>query len=129
MRISDWSSDVCSSDLALVSLLEALDAEVSLATGLPAQGDDVALLLRDDLDDEQLDLVLDWVEDGGRLVVTDPGSPLTPLTVDRALLDLPTGPISGGSCNIEALAAVEEVEAGSAERYEITPGEIGRAHV
>src|SRR3546814_2464657 len=33
MRISDWSSDVCSSDLAVVALLSSLDDAVAAAFG------------------------------------------------------------------------------------------------
>src|SRR3546814_18711628 len=38
MRISDWSSDVCSSDLAALAVAEA-DVEDDSAGGHPARGD------------------------------------------------------------------------------------------
>jgi hypothetical protein len=108
---------------ALVSLLRALDAEVDLSVGLPDPGDDVALLLSDRLDDDQAAAVVSWVEQGGRLVVTDPGSRFTPATVGPGLEDLVEGEVVRGECTIDALDGVEAVEGGTASRYEAAPGD------
>lgn len=103
---------------ALVSLLRALDASVDLSVGMPGPADDVALLLDDRLDEDQVDDVTAWVEGGGTLVVTDPGSRFTPPIVDPGFEGLLPGPVERGSCTIEALDGVGSVEAGSAARYE-----------
>jgi hypothetical protein len=76
----------------VVLLLEELGADVVIRASAPASAD-TALLLVDDLDDEQHDDLLDWVGDGGVLVVADPSSPL----VREA---------SGGACP----AAIADVE-------------------
>ncbi len=103
---------------ALVSLLTELDADVDLAPGLPDADDDVALLLDDTLDDDQVAEVLDWVRAGGRLVVTDPSSFLLPPTFPLGLGDtLDTGPIPRGVCTIDALGDVDEVAGGAPVRY------------
>lgn len=101
---------------ALVALVEGLGGEVELAVGLPGGADDIALLLRDRLDDDQAGALLGWVRAGGTLVVTDPGSRLAPpaeaggpLAADEVL--------SPGSCTVPAFSAVAEVDAGSPARY------------
>jgi hypothetical protein len=104
---------------ALVSLLDDLGAAVDLSPGLPDAGDDVALLLEDSLDDGQLEAVLAWVREGGRLVVTDPSSRLLPPLAAADLREsLATGPVERGVCSIDALADVDEVEGGAAVRYD-----------
>jgi hypothetical protein len=104
---------------ALVSLLRGLGADVDLSVGLPGAADDVALMLSDRLDEGQVDEVLAWVEGGGRLIVTDPGSRFSPPVVDPGLDVFVTGPVERGDCTIDALDGVDSVEAGSAARYEV----------
>jgi hypothetical protein len=117
----DPRSDEPDGTSALVAVLEGLGATVELSEGLPRATDDVALVLVDRLDEDQVDEVVDWVRAGGTLVVTDPESSLTPDV-------LPFGPADGGLgeettvepgvCTIEALARVQEVDAGIAYRYD-----------
>src|SRR3546814_18092989 len=45
MRISDWSSDVCSSDLEHRRRRNAADAAALAAAGIPAQAQSIAALL------------------------------------------------------------------------------------
>ena len=61
----------------LVDVLRELDAEVTVASDLPAAGTGTALLLSDDLDPGRREGLLAWVRQGGTLVVADPGSPVT----------------------------------------------------
>ncbi|MGH9086494.1 MAG: DUF4350 domain-containing protein [Acidimicrobiales bacterium] len=103
---------------ALVSLLERLGAEVELSVGLPTGDDDVALLLQDRLTEEQAIDLEAWVRGGGTLVVTDPTSRFTP-TLTGPDLTLDPSNLEPGSCTIAALADVEEVDGGSAARYEV----------
>jgi hypothetical protein len=102
---------------ALVSLLEDLGADVELSVGLPDEGDDVALLLADHLDEEQTDAVLAWVRGGGTLVVTDPGSSLAPaMSLPGDALE--TEDLTRGICTIAALDGVQTVDGGAAFRYD-----------
>jgi hypothetical protein len=102
---------------ALVSLLEGLGADVELSVGLPDEGDDVALVLSDRLDEDQTNEVLAWVHRGGTLVVTDPGSSLVP---PQALPSDPLQPedVERGICTVDALDGVERVDGGAAVRYD-----------
>src|SRR3546814_18086176 len=45
MRISDWSSDVCSSDLAAAGLAQAIRQQIQPCWNPPAGGEDVAKLV------------------------------------------------------------------------------------
>jgi hypothetical protein len=102
---------------ALVSLLEGLGADVELSVGLPDDGDDVALLLQDRLDQEQTDEVQAWVERGGTLVVTDPSSSFAPA---RSLPsdEVDAEDLDRGICTIPALDGVDTVEAAGAARFD-----------
>jgi hypothetical protein len=102
---------------ALVSLLERLGADVELSAGLPTADDDVALVLSDDLDEEQSETILRWARAGGTLVVLDPSSPLTPEALPPELTEDPEE-LDPGICTIPALADVEVVDGGSAYRYD-----------
>lgn len=110
---------------ALVALLERFDAVVELSVGLPGADDDVALVLQDDLDDDQTDELLRWVERGGTVVVTDPGSSLSPPLAE------PTGPtallpdaepVDPGRCTIGALDGVGALDGGLPALYEVPDG-------
>jgi hypothetical protein len=105
---------------ALVALLEELGTDVELSEGLPGPADDVALVLVDDLDEEQREDVLAWVRTGGTLVVTDPRSSLTPeaLPFDPSEGFVEETTLGPGFCSIDALADVDEVDAGIAFRYD-----------
>jgi hypothetical protein len=102
---------------ALVSLVEELGGRVELSVGLPDQGDDVALLLSDRLDEDQTGEVLRWVRGGGTLVVTDPGSSLSPAGVIPGD-PLDTADVERGFCTLDALDGVEVVDGGAAARYD-----------
>jgi len=106
---------------ALVSLLEDVGADVELSAGLPDDGDDVALVLVDRLDEAQTDEVRDWVQRGGTLVVTDPGSSFAPT---GALPSDPLQPevLERGFCTVASLEGVETVDGGAAVRYDTGEG-------
>jgi hypothetical protein len=105
---------------ALVALLEELGADVDLSVGLPEPGDEVALVLQDRLDEEQAATLFGWVADGGTLVVTDPSSGFSPQVAGSAL-EVATEPLEQGTCSIDALAAVSQVDAGAAVRFQAGP--------
>ena len=111
----DPRSDAPDGTSALVALLEGLGADVELSVGLPDAGDDVALVLADELDEEQTAEVLDWVRAGGTLVVTDPESSLTPEVAPVPLL--PDESLGRGICTIGSLDGVDVVDAGLARAF------------
>src|SRR6266508_417556 len=61
---------------ALVETLRVLGAKVSVSSELPSDGG-TALLLADDLSEQRRARLLDWVRQGGTLVVADPSSRVT----------------------------------------------------
>lgn len=92
--------------LGLVRTLEALGADVTTLTGAPGDSTDVALVLGDRLGEDRQEGVLDWVRDGGTVVVADPSSPLIQVPVSGEVVDPRQ---DAGGCGIDALAAVEEL--------------------
>jgi Domain of unknown function (DUF4350) len=66
---------------ALVDILRELGADVSVGDTPPPGGDGTALLLSDNLAEPARQELLDWVRQGGTLVVTDPDSPVSDLEV------------------------------------------------
>ncbi|HEV7758675.1 MAG TPA: DUF4350 domain-containing protein [Acidimicrobiales bacterium] len=111
----DPRSDEPSGTSALVVLLRQLDVDVRIGVRDVAdldQDTDVVLLLRDRLDGDQHDRLLEWVRDGGTLVAVDPGSPLTPLvdSFSEGFTDDPAAfavddlvDTDAGICDIDAL--------------------------
>ena len=108
----DPRSDARLGTSAMVALAGELGAEVTIADRVPDLDDggpDVMVLLTDRLDDEQRVIVDDWIERGGRLIVTDPGSDYAPDT------DVPfttVGELGArrtirGRCEIDALDGVD----------------------
>lgn len=79
----------------VVLLLEELGGDVAVRPGAPASAD-TALLLVDRFDDDQRDELLEWVRDGGVLVVADRFSPLSSFA-------------TGGTCP-DAIADVEVLQ-------------------
>jgi hypothetical protein len=98
---------------AMVALAGDLGAQVTVDDRLPdlggGAGPDVIVLLADLLDDGQRTVVDDWVDRGGRLVVTDPGSSFTPEWVTNfdEVADLGPARTLAGRCEIDALDDVD----------------------
>lgn len=63
---------------ALVEAAERAGADVEIGLELPGNRDEVAVLLADTYGVSGRNELTDWVRRGGRLVVADPASPLTP---------------------------------------------------
>lgn len=110
---------------ALVLFLDELGAEVDVGGAVPDSGDDVALVLDDNLNEAERAAVGRWVDAGGTLVVADPASPLHPFSVDSAAFSF-VGPSFDDRCSVGALAPVGSVSppAGSVG-YEPIPGAEG----
>lgn len=98
---------------ALTELVEEYGG--SVRRGTPTADTEVALVLVDRLGDAERFELERWVRDGGRLVVADPSSPLSPglsdFVSDRAL--------DRGRCEIPDLANVQTLEAETFVRYNI----------
>jgi hypothetical protein len=70
----DPRSTTANGTKALVDTLRLLDVDVAVGPAAPSESTTAALLLEDRLSDTQVRAVERWVQDGGTLVVTDPGS-------------------------------------------------------
>jgi hypothetical protein len=97
---------------AMVALAGELGADVAIDDRLPdldGAGPDVIVLLVDLLSDEQRAVVDDWIDDGGRLIVTDPGSDYSPGTLAEftSVDDLAPARTIAGRCEIDALDGID----------------------
>src|SRR3546814_2515660 len=133
MRISDWSSDVCSSDLAPAILATPQGKDVnSYANPLEARVTHVALDLAADFDAHVLagtaTLDIAAAKDAQKIVLDDNGLIIKGITdANGAALSYEVGPrdaIHGAPLTIRLGGARRIVIA-----YESAPDEIGRAHV
>ena len=109
----------------LVDSLRELGAQVDVQSEAPDQSATTALLMVDDLDDDTRDQIVDWVEAGGTLVVTDVGSPLNPgrpsASAALAFLD----PELQKRCSVPALRRVQRIDAPNAILQEVPDGGTG----
>jgi hypothetical protein len=109
---------------ALVDTLRDLGVDVSVSSELPT-GPGTALLLADDLTQERRTELLDWVRQGGTLVVADPNSPVTrvePAGNTRiGLVEAQLEP----RCGLPAVRDVGRVSAPGALVFRVPPGAQG----
>jgi Domain of unknown function (DUF4350) len=110
---------------ALVEILDQLGARVSVSSDIPVSGGGTALLLSDDLDDDGRAGLLQWVRQGGTLVIADPGSPVTRLEVagetSLGFVDAPLQP----RCGVQALRDVRRVSAPGGVVFRVPAGAQG----
>lgn len=106
----------------LVLFLGELGADVELATGVPGDDVDLALLLQDRLSGLPQDQLRQWVSEGGTLVVADPSSPFTPLLAGSAdpFGGIVSSSVPQGDCTIDALAGAERIDPHGGVRYDVT---------
>ncbi len=107
---------------ALVTLLEELGAEVDVTRQAPGPGTDVALLLADDLGDQAAPLTV-WLANGGTLVVTDPGSALTPEAVGEPFGGLVHATLGRALCDVPALRDVARIDPVGGVDYAVGEGD------
>jgi Domain of unknown function (DUF4350) len=109
---------------ALVETLRVLGAKVSVSSELPSDGG-TALLLADDLSEQRRARLLDWVRQGGTLVVADPRSRVTrvePIGDTRiGLLDAELEP----TCAVPAMRDVRRVSAPGGIVFRVPVGAQG----
>ena len=109
---------------AMVDLLDELGATVEVDVEVPEPAVDSAVLLRDRLDDPRREALLDWVADGGTLVVADPGSPLTPALAEQVgVLGLSDVELRADECDIGDLVDVESLRPGGGTTYTVGSGD------
>lgn len=95
---------------ALVLLLREFGADVDV-TSRAGEDHDVAILLSDRLDEVDQRRLLEWVEEGGTLIVTDPSSRLAaPLGDGDFLSGLVGASIGRQTCDVDALADLGRVD-------------------
>lgn len=97
---------------ALVDVLGELGADVDVVGG-PGDDHDVALLLTDALGEERRAALEAWVEAGGRLVVGDGLSPLSPPPAGSPAVAGFVGTPIARECDVAGLGLVDEVVPGS----------------
>lgn len=101
---------------ALFTMLEEFGAGYDL--GLPGDDAEVAFLLAGELDDVQVDAIDAWVERGGRLVVSSPG---TAFSGDLVTL-VSAQQLGQDGCALEGFEDVERLEAPSFGTFEVGSG-------
>jgi hypothetical protein len=107
---------------ALVEILTALGGEVDVVAPDGIGDAPVVLLLADQLDDTQRGALEQRVEDGARLVVTDPESPLAPPVTGWLL---PIDPPLRRACGYDAVSRVGRIRPGTSAVFEVPEGADG----
>lgn len=111
----------------LVEVLRELGGEVRVSSDRPGPGTETALLLSDDLTPERRQEVLDWVRQGGTLVVADPSSAVTEVEqVGSTRIGLLDAELER-RCAEAALAGVRRVAAPGGIVFDIPEGGGARA--
>jgi hypothetical protein len=109
----------------LVEVLRAVGGRVAVSADTPGAGTDTALLLSDNLTLDRREALLDWVRQGGTLVVADPDSPVTAVeqigTTQIGLLDAQLE----RRCAVAALRDVGRVSAPGGRVFEVPPARGG----
>jgi hypothetical protein len=109
---------------ALVETLRELGARVTVSSE-PPSGNGTALLLADDLDQARRTQMLDWVRQGGTLVVADPSSRLTRV---ETIGDTRIGPLDAElepRCGLQAIRGVRRVSAPGGVVFRVPAGAQG----
>jgi hypothetical protein len=99
----------------LVLFLEELGASVEVSRDRPEAGDDVALVIGDDLGAARRREVRAWAEDGGVLVVADAGSPLAAQVGEEGFS---FGLVDRGDCDVDAFRGAETVDVSGTQNFD-----------
>jgi Domain of unknown function (DUF4350) len=119
---------------ALVLLLRALGDHVTTGATTPTStpaGNGYALLLHDHLNNTDRNSLIDWVDRGNTLVLTDPASPLAQVTADTSPNDQlffgPAQPQLASACVAEAqpLDAVADIQPEGGQLFRPTSEQLG----
>lgn len=112
----------------LVLLLEAFGADVRLGGGTPPDGA-TAVLLRDQLNEDETEELEAWVREGGTLVVADPLSSFAP-AVGGSSTDLfdpeaEDEELLRPSCRLPVVSGITRIRVSAAAPYRNRRGQIG----
>ena len=112
----------------LVLLLERFGADVRLEGGLPPDGA-TAVLLRDQLNEQETEDLEAWVRDGGTLVVADPLSSFAP-AVGGSSTDLfdpesEDDELLRPSCRLPVVSGITRIRVSAATPYRDARGQVG----
>lgn len=108
----------------LVDVLGELGARTEIIDDIPGDQVTAALILDDSYQDADRERVLDWVGEGGVLVVTDQASPLHPEFVGPTDVSF-TNPSLARRCSLRGLEAVNRVSAPGGSVHEVPEGSVG----
>lgn len=109
---------------ALVEVLGQLGAQVRISPSLPT-GTGSALLLSDDLDEQERAQLTGWVRQGGTLVVADPGSTITTVRQAGIAMGIVTSEKLARGCDLPALRDVGQVAPWQAVFFTVPAGAQG----
>jgi hypothetical protein len=109
---------------AMVDVLRAVGAEVTITDGLPEVGASTALVLQDAYDDAQRDELLAWVESGGVLIVADRTSLLQTDHVGSTALGFVDSSIAK-DCDLAGITDINRITAPGGTVHEAPEGASG----
>lgn len=109
---------------ALVDVLTEFGAETEVIEDIPGEGVTAALVLEDRYEDEDRDRVLDWVGEGGVLVVADQASPLQSDYVGPTDISF-TNPSIARRCSLQGLEEVGRISAPWGSVHEVPDDAVG----
>lgn len=112
----------------LVLLLERYDTDVRLGGGLPPDGA-TAVVLRDQLNEDETERLEAWVRDGGTLVVADPLSSFSP-AVGGSSTDLfdpesEDDELLRPRCGLPVVSGITRIRVSGAAPFRSRPGQVG----
>jgi hypothetical protein len=106
---------------AMVLLLESFGARVDVASELPGESTDVAVVFSDRFGTADVRQIENWVDRGGTLVVTDPFGQLTPSPEGTTGTFGVAPALEPDRCDIAALGDIAAVDPGVAALYDVGP--------
>ncbi len=105
----------------ILEVMDRLGVPATVEGGVPGPDDGVVLLIADDLTDAQHEALGSWVDEGGRLVLTDPLSVLAPDVVGLTSIAF-TEPTIEPACDDPMVAGVDRVAVAGASVMAPGPG-------
>lgn len=108
----------------ILDVLEEVGADVEVADGVPTATHATALVILDQMTDDQRAGVRSWVADGGTLVVADPLSALAPGLGGVTSIAF-TEPTIEPACDAPAVAGVERVSVADGIVFTLPEGATG----
>ncbi|HUG84442.1 MAG TPA: DUF4350 domain-containing protein [Euzebya sp.] len=109
----------------IVEVMQRLGTDMRVGDGAPAAGQDgVALVIVDNLSEDQRGDLREWVAQGGRLVLADPFSELAPDLVGLTSIAF-TEPTIEPACEDPLVAGVERVAVSGGNVFDLPEGATG----